>query len=332
MRAVDRLLVSCIVLAACCLAAVVVEAEDTQARKEADWRALAKLSVQFVGELDSQGKFTSGGGAYMTAYAAWKDAFVPVWAAFRERYGATWESVQPHFEGLAKPQGVPQGIEYVFRAASRIDLPKHEAQLARWAAQYGREQHHHWQRMWDQDHENVEVMMRHADRAAGFSKLAAKLDPAGDYAAGIRAGETAVEQTLPRYVTHLKEKAWPAHVAAYQGADSPDALAAAALAFLRAHPDWTAPEFDDRHVPVAAVVSTSEWKVSKSDWLTGAPLQHSIRMLVAFTGEKHPELAYCYFMEFYTSVGPDVQAALPFEYANSRQFECYRMLREKLPQ
>ncbi len=316
-------------LASLCLLVLADEAEEP---KQADWRVLAKLSAQFVGDFDSQGKFTRGGGAYMGAYRAWKTAFVPFWAEFRKRYGDTWESVEKHFSGLDKPKGVPQPIAYVFRTASRVDVDKHESQMAAWAEKYAKQQHASWKRMYDQDHENVEVMMRQADRSAAFMKLAARLNPAGDYAAGIQAGNEAVEKTLPKYMAQLKDKTWPAPNASFEGADTPDALAAAALAFLRAHPDWTAPEFDDTHVPVVAVVSGDGWKVSKTDWLTGTPLQYSIQMLVAFTGEKHADLAYCYAMEFYTAQGAGVKQALPFAYANSRQFECYRMLREKLPE
>lgn len=326
-----RVRVACLVLASVALMGVTVLADESQAQKEADWRTMAKLVVQYVGDFDSQGKFTRGGGAYMAAYTVWKRDYVPFWETFRKRYGSTWEQVAPHFEGMAKPEGVPQPIKYLFGHATRIDVARHEQQMARWAEDYAQSQYRSWKRLYDQDHENVEVMMRQADRSAGFMKLAAKLNPGGEYAAGIKAGEEAVEKTLPKYKAHLESKTWPSHNAAYEGADEPDALAEAALEFLRGNPGWTAPEFDDKHVPVAAVVAGSAWQVYKEEWLTRKPLQYSIKMLVAFTGEKHPDLAYCYYMEFYTSEGPGVKPALPFKYANSRQFECYRMLKKNLP-
>lgn len=322
-----------VALAALVLASsgLALRADETADAREADWRTLAKLVVRYVGDFDSQGKFTRGGGAYMAAYRPWKEAYVPFWTQFRERYGTTLESVEKHFAGMDKPKGVPQPIAYLARHAFKIDVAKHEQRMAAWAAAYAQSQHKSWKRLYDQDHENVEVMMRQADRSAGFAKLAAKLDPGGDHAALIAQGEDAVAKTVPKYKAKLKDKAWPAHNPAYKGTDTADALAAATLAFLKAHPDWTAPEYDDVHVPVAAVVSGSAWTVYKAEPITGTPIQHSIKMLVAFVGEKDPDLAYCYFMELYTKDELGVEPQLPFAFANSRQFECYRMLRENLP-
>ena len=306
-------------------------AEEAESPQQAEWRTLARLCLQFSSELDSQSEFTNGGARYMVAYRDWKAEFVHFWTDFKRRYGGTRELVKPHFEGVAKPDGIPQGIDYLAWSAGRIDLGRHEEQLLRWAEEYAKSQYGHWKRLYDQDHENVEVMMRHGDRSLGFLRLAARMNPEGDYAADLKAAEEAVALTLPRYKAQLETKEWPAHNTSYQGADTPDALAAAALAFLREHPDWTAPEFDDDHEPTAAVVSGSAWTVYKAEPLTRTPLQHAIKILVAFRGTTHPDLAYCYFMEFYTADGLDVKPALPFAYCNSRQHECYRMLRAKLP-
>lgn len=307
-------------------------ADIPKAEKEADWKALAKAAVRFPAEFESQSAFTKGGEKYVAEWNEWKKEFPALFDNFKKKYGATWEEVQPHFDGMSTPMGVAQGIDYVWRCAERVNIEAHEKQLADWAEKFAKSQYNNWQRMFDQNHENVEVMMRHADRSSRFMKLAAKMNPEGDYGSYIQAADEAVEKTLPKFKEFLKEKTWPAPNASYTGADKPEALAAAALEFLKEHPEWTAPEFDDKHVPVAAVVSGSEWKVYKAAPLTGEPLQYSIKMLVAFTGDKHPDLAYAYFMEFYTAEGKGVKPALPFKYANSRQYECYRMLRENLPE
>ena len=313
------------------LMSATVAAEEVASSKQADWRQLAKLVLEFKSEYDSQGRFTNNGGRYMDGYVAWKAAFVPFWKDFAKRYGTTWEEIEPKFQGVEKPKGVPQKMKYLVWSVSRIDLERHEKQLAGWAEQYAESQRRSWKRLFDQDHENVEVMMRQADRVVGFLKIAQKLNARGDYAAALRTAEEAVEKTLPKYKSHLAGKKWPAHNASYKGVDKPEALAKAALEFLRKNPKWTAPEYNDSHTPVAAVVAGSEWTVYKRQPITNLPMQHSVKVLVAFTGEKHADLAYCYFMEFYTSEGLGVKPSLPFHYANSRQFECYRMLRANLP-
>lgn len=179
----------------------------------------------------------------------------------------------------------------------------------------------------------MECVARNATAGGSASRwklVGAKLR-SGDYDEQIRTARDAVDKTLVKYKKNLAELKWSGHNPSFAGPGNPDELAKAALEFLRKHPDWTAPEFDDKHTPLTAVVSGNGWEVYKREILTEAPLQYSLKMLVAFVGEKDSELAYCYYMEFYTAERKGIQPGLPFHYANSRQYESYRMLRENLP-
>ena len=53
-------------------------------------------------------------------------------------------------------------------------------------------------------------------------------------------------------------------------------------------------------------------------------------MLVAFTGKADPELV-CYRMVFYTREEAGVKPGLPFHFANSKQYACFRMLKANVP-
>jgi hypothetical protein len=123
----------------------------------------------------------------------------------------------------------------------------------------------------------------------------------------------------------IKGKEWPGHNPDFSGPGDPDKLAEAALDFLRKNPNWSRPEYDDVHTPYAACVTGSDWAVSKKAPLTHQPTQYSLNILVAFTGEKEPDVAYVYHMVFYTREEAGVEKALPFRYANSRQYAKYKI-------
>ena len=71
------------------------------------------------------------------------------------------------------------------------------------------------------------------------------------------------------------------------------------MEFLRKNPNWSKPEYDDEHLPVAACVTGKIWEVQKKT-LLGEPTQYSVDILVAFAGKKDPKIAYCYHMVFCT--------------------------------
>lgn len=311
-------------------AALALASPDAKQKAE-DWKALARISHKFSWDFSSEGKFTQEGEKYVVAWNEWKKEFVPFFEAFKKKYGKTLAEVEKSFEGVERPMGCNQGLDVAFGNAERVDVAAHEKQMAQWAEKFAREQYDYWQNQVDTKSTNVEVMMRRADRSLRFMTLAKQLDSKGDYADKIKACQEAVDKTLPEFKKLLKEKKWPGPNTGYAGAGKPDELAKAALEFLKKNPNWTAPEFDDKHTPLAAAVAGSTWEVYKAAPLTGEPLQYSLKMLVAFEGEKDPELIYCYYMEFYTAEGKGVKPELPFKYCNARQYESYRMLRENLP-
>jgi hypothetical protein len=314
------------------LAAAVAQTEPSQKEKAADWKKLAKISFKYAWDFQSQGKFTSDGEKYVVAWDEWKQEFVPFFEEFKKKYGSTLAEVEPNFQGMKRPMGCNQNIDVAFNNASRIDIAAHERQLAEWAEKFAVEQYNYWENQKETGSTNIEVMMRRADRALRFLKLAKKLNPKGAYDDQIKTAQEAVAETLVRYKAHLKELKWPGPNASFSGPGKPDELAQAALEFLRKHPDWTAPEFDDKHTPVLAAVAGSGWEVSKKTVLTEEPLQYSLKILVAFTGEKDADLAYCYYMEFYTAEEKGIKPGLPFRYCNARRYESYRMLRVNLPE
>lgn len=123
----------------------------------------------------------------------------------------------------------------------------------------------------------------------------------------------------------IEGKEWPGHNPDFSGPGNPDEIAEAALEFLTRNPNWSRPEYDDVHTPYAACVTGSEWAVSKKAPLTHQPTQYSINLLVAFTGEKDPDIAYVYHMVFYTREEAGVAKSLPLRYANSRQYAKYQI-------
>jgi hypothetical protein len=316
------------------LLALVVSARaqaPTDQEKAADWKKLAQISQKFSWEFMSESSFTKNGEKYVAAWNEWKKEFVPFFEEFKKKYGATWEEVEKSFTGIEKPMGCNRDLVSSFSGAQGVDIPAHELRVAEWAEKFAREQYNLWQNQVDTGSDNIEVMMRRADRALRFMKLARKLNEKGSYDDKIKACQEAVDKTLPEFKKQLKEKKWPGPNADYSGPNKPDELAKAAIEFIKNHPKWTAPEFDDEHTPLAAAVAGSAWEVSKRAPLTEQPTQYSLKMLVAFGGKKDAELVYCYYMEFYTEERAGVEPGLPFRYCNSRQYECYRMLRENLP-
>jgi hypothetical protein len=123
----------------------------------------------------------------------------------------------------------------------------------------------------------------------------------------------------------IKGREWPGHNPDFSGPGDPDKIADAALEFLKKNPNWSRPEYDDVHTPYAACVTGTDWSVSKKAPLTHQPTQYSLDVLVAFTGEKDPDVAYVYHMVFYTREEAGVEKAPPFRYANSRQYSKYKI-------
>lgn len=301
----------------------VAAVDKSQAQK--DWKALAGLTTQFQREFLAQSSLETNRATYLKDWQEWKKQFEQVRADFRSRYGKTPDEVQNAFADVPQPLDVQQDIRQVIAVADSIDLAKQEATIAKWAVEFGREVYTRWKTL-APGPTKVELKLDYAERALGYFTLAQELDPKGDYKDFIAQAEDAVEESRPAWEKALKGMKWPGHNPDFEGPGDPDDLAEEALAFLKKHPDWTKPEYDDEHTPIAACVTGKRWEVYKEAPLTGVPTQYSLDLLVAFAGKKDPDIAYCYQMVFYTKEEGGVEKQTPFAYANSRQYAKYKML------
>lgn len=297
--------------------------DKSQAQK--DWKTLAGLTTQFQREFLSQSSLESSRATYLKNWQEWKKQFEQARKDFRTRYGQSPEEVQQAFAEVPQPLDVQQDIRQVVAVADSIDLARQEATIANWAVDYGRQVYNRWKNL-TPDPTKVELKLDYAERALSYFTLARELDPKGDYKDFIAQAKDAVEESRPAWEKALKNLKWPGHNSDFEGPGDPDDLAEEALSFLKKHPDWTKPEYDDEHTPIAASVTGKRWEVYKEAPLTGVPTQYSLDFLVAFAGKEDPDIAYCYHMVFYTKEEAGVKKKTPFAYANSRQYAKYKML------
>lgn len=316
------------------------QAAETQAKADAapdptqaaqDWKELAILSKEYQDNFQSQSHFKKQGAMAASRWQDWKTRFEPVRERFRQRYGDQNPDIYTAFENVPKPDGVMMPATQTAGIAYGIDLAQCEKRFADWAADWGKDALRLSKSIKKDNTEKLELKYVRAEDAVCYYKLAKLWKSGGDYDATIQEAQAAVAEALPLWKAVLKELKWPGHNTKFAGPGAPDDLAKAALDFLREHPKWTAPEYDDEHVPLAACVEADAWSVSKRAPLTEQPTQHAVDILVAFTGKADPELVYVYHMVFYTAEAAGVKPALPFHYANSKQYARFRMLKENVP-
>jgi len=301
--------------------------DKAQAKK--DWEELAELTTQYQREFMSQSNLKKKGEAFVDEWVAWKKNFETLMDDFVSRYGKTAEEVQKAFENVQRPLDVNQDISQVINAAKNIDIAQEEKKFSGWAVEFGREAYNRWKNFTPEP-TKVELKMDYAERALQNFRLAKAFDPKGDYDNYIKQAQKAADETRPEFEKTLKELKWPGHNPDYAGPGNPNDLAEAALDFLRKNPEWSKPEYDDEHIPVAACVTGKDWEVYKKVPLTGQPTQYSLNVFVAFAGKKDPKIAYGYHMVFYTREEAGVDKKPPFHYANSRQYAKYKMLMSKV--
>ena len=294
-----------------------------------DWTIVDKLSWKYQSDFMSQSYFTKNGAVFIQEWNDWKKEFLPLWERFEKSYGTSYEDLEYSFKDVQKPLGVKRDVINCIPLLKSIKIDEQEKQYVSWAMNRGRDSFNRWQAMTNPDPTKIELKYDYTDRALNSFKLAKKLDPEGDYDEFIAQAQAAQDQTKPMWLEALKKIEWPGHNPDFAGPGKPDELAAAALDFLRKVDQWTKPEYDDEHIPLAACVQSSGWAVSKKNILS-EPLQYSINITVAFTGKKSGETAYVYNMVFYTGEELGINKGLPFKYANSRQYEKHRMLKSKI--
>lgn len=300
-------------------------------RATEDWRALATVCKEYQDKFVSESAVKAQGTALKKQWDDWKKRFEPARDRFRQRYGKTIPEVSETFEGMSKPDGITMDAWLAANIAYNTDPADCERRIADWAARWADQALRLSANIKPDNKEKLELKVTRAEDAAAYYKLARLWNPDGQFDEKIRQAESAVKEALPLWKDVLKELKWPGHNKDFAGPGNPEELAAAALEFLRQNPTWSKPEYADEHVPYAACVEGKGWDVSKRAPLTHEPTQYSVNVLVAFTGQANPQLAYVYHMVFYTAEAGGVKAGLPFRYANSRQYACFRMLKENVP-
>lgn len=308
-----------------------VRAEFDPKQAKEDWKKLGTLCEKYQRELLSQSEVKAKGAAWYDEWQAWKKEFEPARATFKERYGESVPGILEAFKGLERPMGVEMDAWQVASLSYDLDLAQQEEKFAGWAVGWGKDAYRVSNTIKSDNKEKLELKYVRAEGAVRYFKLAKQWNPKGDYDEYIQQAEAAVKEARPLWEETLKALKWPGHNADFAGPGQADALAQAALDFLRKNPNWTKPEYDDEHVPLAACVTGKGWDVSKKAPLTEAPTQYSVEIFVAFGGQKEPTLAYCYHMVFYTREEAGVAKEPPFYYANAKQYAHFRMLRENVP-
>ncbi len=335
---VSRLLTALLLAAA--VSATVAQVASGQSRAEPkhdrnqaaqDWKELAALSKEYQDNYQSQSEFKARGALVVRSWKDWKKRFEPVRNRFRQRYGESNPGIYTAFENVPKPDGVTMPATQAAGIAYGIDLARCEKNFADWAAGWGKNALRLSKSIKRDNKEKLELKYVRAEDAVRYYKLATLWKTDGGYNVKIQEAESAAKEALPLWKEVLKELKWPGHNKRFAGPDKPEALAKAALEFLRENPKWSAPEYDDEHVPLAACVEGDAWNVWKRAPLTEQPTQYSVAILVAFSGKTDPELVFVYHMVFYTAEVAGVKPGLPFRHANSKQYSGFRMLRENVP-
>lgn len=319
------------VLAVGVMSATPAAAQVNKTQAVADWKVMDRLCTQYQRTFLSESEAKKMGPSFKTEWETWKKEFVPAWESFSKKYGADHRAVGKTFEGIEKPDGVSNDAWMVANIAVGIDVSRQEAQFADWAVGWAKDALRVATGFKGENLEQLERKLIRAEDAVRYFKLAKTWNPKGDYDESMKQAEAIVKEVTPQWKKALSELKWPGHSAEFAGPGKPDELAAAALELLRKKPDWTKPEYDDEHVPFAACVTAKGWEVWKKAPLTEQPTQYCTELLVAFTGKADPDLVYCYRMVFYTKEEAGVKPELPFHYANSKQYACFRMLKANVP-
>lgn len=301
-----------------------------------DWVAIEKHLTAYHGTYSEKG-FIEGqylvqnGSEGLAAWRTWKAEVVPFMERFRKTYGSNYTDVAKSFEGVQQPlDAQSDNVADTFNQLAALDPGEQEKRYLEALMEYGRDAYNRWKQMTDPPLEKMELKMSYTERALSGFSLAKELDPSGSYDDFIAQAKAAYDETAPKWREALNDLKWPGHNPAFAGPGTPQALAAAALEFLRKTERWSKPEYDDKHIPYAACVTGAGWEVSKTNALQ-QPTQYSIDITVAFEGTKDPAVVYTYSMVFYTREELGVEKGLPFMYCNSKLYQKYRMLKNKIP-
>lgn len=297
----------------------------------ADWKKLAEFHESFTPYL-SEASATHDD-QFVTGWLQWRESFAPFVQKFRSTYGSTREELTKSFEGVEAPEGI---YVYPYNLVELIilDVDAHQKRIASWLQKQGDSEYARWEAFKDPPQDKLELKADYAQRALTKYRHAQRLDPGLD-GEPLAKVERAFKESSEAFKKNMQGLKWPGHNPNFSGPGNPDALATAALKLLRDMRDqgkqWSKPEYDDEHIPVAAAVTGNRWEVYKEAPLTRQPTQYSLQFLVAFKGTKDPSIAYVYTMHFYTDERAGVTMEPPFYYCNSAQYAKYKMLLENVP-
>jgi hypothetical protein len=313
------------------LPAAPAAAQVDQKRAVEDWKTLDKLCQDYETTFLDETVAKKKGTGLKADWEAWKKQFQPAWENFKKRYGADENAVRETFKGIAKPQGVSMDAWQVANVAGGINVAQAEKNFAEWADGWAKDAYRIATHSPGENLEQYERRVVRAEDAVRYCRIARSWNPQLDNAELVKQAEAVIKEVTPLWKKALTELKWPGHKAEFAGPGKPEELAAAALEFLRKNPNWSKPEYDDEHTPLAACLTGKAWEVWKKAPLTEQPTQYSIDMLVAFTGKADPETVYCYHMVFYTREEAGVKPGLPLSFANSKQGARFRMLKANVP-
>ncbi|MBN1296835.1 hypothetical protein JXA80_08630 [bacterium] len=296
-----------------------------------DWKKMDALLTEREAFL-YESAFSKDPEPFVENWLKFKDTFTREAAKFTETYGSDRNSLNQVFESASKPAGVSRESYQLVNEFLGADIDRLHETIVGWAESIGRDQFRSWGQLTDPDPRKIELKNKYAQRALLGYRMAARLNPDGDYGDALKACEDAAKETLAQYRKNLESLPWPGHNPAFKGPGKPDALAKAALQFLRDNPSWSKPEYDDEHIPYAASVTGSDWEIWKRAPVTQETTQYSLDITVAFTGAKDPDIVYVYTMVFYTEEEAGVKKGLPFKYASSKQYQKFQMLKKNVRQ
>jgi hypothetical protein len=306
-------------------------AQTASADKTSDWKKLVELN-------DAYGPFLSAPSAthdaeFVSAWEKWRDEFTPFVQVFIKQYGSSRDELLKSFEGVDPPEGIylqPANLEDLLS----VDTAAQQKTIAGWLKKDGDEVYKRWENLKNPSKEKLELKADWARRALDKYIMAEKLD-SGIAADAKKKAEKALEESEAVLKKSLADLKWPGNNPDFEGPGDPDALSAEALKLLRKMKaegkQWSKPEYDDEHIPVAACLIGSNWEVYKKEPITQVPRQYSLKFFVAFKGTKSPDIAYGYNMYFYTQETSGVEKSAPFYYCNSEQYAKYKMLMKNVP-
>ncbi len=295
-----------------------------------DWVEMDKLLTEREAFL-YQSEFEKNPDEFISSWLEFRRRFKQKSTEFGERYGTDRNMLQEAFQKHFKPVEANRECYVLIDQYLFADIDQMHNNITLWAEKMGEENYDRWEQFSNPDKTKLELKYRYAQRALKGYKAAAKMNPDKDYEEQIKKCESAEKESKAVYIKTMESIIWPGNNKDFEGPGKPGELASAALEFLKKHPDWSRPEYDDEHIPYAACVTGNSWEVWKKAPLTDAPTQYSLDMLVAFSGKNDPDIVYVYNMVFYTAEEAGVEKGLPFKYASSKQYQKYQMLKKSVP-